>query len=138
MFCSGWPNVRRGPASTRVFSSIEWQPRQPIERTIGSPLFASPRCGFFTALSYESAFAKRYATAALISTSLRVSSSAEFEFELYQMRGIQVFGFTACGLRIQVLTQSGVSFALIFVRIGPGLRTPFGLVASATSKPRVL
>jgi hypothetical protein len=61
---------------------------------------------------------------------LRTASSGEFEFELYQMRGIQVAGFTARGFRIQVLTHWGVSFASIFVRIGPGLRT--------FSKPRVL
>ena len=46
------------------------------------------------------------------------------------MRGIQVVGLTAFGLRIQVLTQSGVSFESILVRIGPGFLR--------FSKPRVL
>src|SRR4051812_2130491 len=101
-----------------------------MDRTIFCPLAASPCGGFFTANSCFSELAKRYATAALISTSFRIASCGELEFELYQMRGIQVVGFTARGLRIQVFTQSGVSFESIFVRIGPGLRT--------FSKPRVL
>src|SRR5262245_4208653 len=99
-------------------------------RTICSPLLASPRGGFLTANSWGSEFANRYATAASISTSLRTASSGPLEFELYQMRGIHVAGFTAWGLRIHVFTQSCVSFEPIFVRIGPGLRR--------SSKPRVL
>src|SRR6266699_7333641 len=114
----------------RVFSSSTWQPRHPIDRTIFCPLAASPWGGFLTANSCFSEFAKRYATTALISTSLRVASWGELELELYQMRGIQVVGFTARGLRIQVFTQSGVSLESILVRMGPGLRT--------FSKPRVL
>jgi hypothetical protein len=50
---------------------------------------------------------------------------------LYQKRGIQVVGFTARGLRIQVFTQSCDSFESIFVRIGPGFRM-------SVSKPFVL
>src|SRR6185369_15802648 len=101
------------------------------------PLFTSPRGGFFTANWCGSVFANRYDTAALISTSFLTASSGELEFELYQMRGIQVAGFTARGLRTQVLTQSGVSFESILVRIGPGFLTP-SVVAVATSKPFVL
>jgi hypothetical protein len=66
----------------------------------------------------------------LISTSFLTASSGELEFELYQMRGIQVVGLTAFGLRIQVFTHSGVSFESILVRIGPGFRR--------FSNPRVL
>src|SRR5437868_174995 len=91
--------------------------------TIFSPLAASPCGGFFTANSCLSVFANRYATTALISASFRTASSGELEFELYQMRGIQVAGFTARGLRIQVFTQSGVSFESILVRMGPGFLT---------------
>src|SRR5262245_14907766 len=97
-----------------------------MDLTTCSPFFASPCGGFFTASSNFSVFAKRYATAALISTSLRTASAGELEFELYQRRGIHVAGFTARGLRIHVFTQSGVSFESIFVRMGPGLRMPFG------------
>src|SRR5262245_47728777 len=118
MFSSGCPKVRCGPASVRDPSPTTWQPRQPTDFTMFSPLFASPRDGFLTPNSYVSLLAKRYATAALISTSLRTASSVELEFELYQMRGIQVAGFTAFGFRIQVLTQSGFSFDSILVRIG--------------------
>src|SRR5262249_22289404 len=107
-----------------------WQPWQPMPLTIFSPFAGSPCGGFFTANSCVSEFAKRYATTELISTSLRTASSGELEFELNQMRGIQVAGFTARGLRIHVRTQSGVSFEVIFVRIGPGFRT--------SSNPRVL
>ena len=88
--------------------------------TIVSPALASPRGGFLTANSCWSAFANRYATIASISTSLRTASSGELLFELYQKRGIHVVSLTARGLRIQVFTQSGVSFVSIFVRIGPG------------------
>src|SRR6185436_4565515 len=107
MFSSGWPKVRRGPASSRDPSPTTWQPWQPIDLTISSPALASPRAGLFTANSYGSVFANRYVTAALISTSLRTASAGEFELELYQTRGIQVAGLTAFGFRIQVLTQSG-------------------------------
>src|SRR5204863_1711158 len=123
MFSSGWPNVRRTGTSLRFPSPTTWHPWQPMPLTIFSPLAASPRGGFFTANSCVSEFAKRYAATALISTSFRTASSGELEFELYQMRGIHVAGFTARGLRIHVLTQSGVSFASIFVRIGPGFLT---------------
>src|SRR5256885_4717186 len=102
-----------------------------MDLTICSPLFASPRGGFLTANSCGSALANRYATAALISTSLRTASCGELLFELYQKRGIHVVGFTARGLRIHVFTQSGVSFESIFVRMGPGFLT-------FVSKPRVL
>src|SRR4029079_17861223 len=122
MFSSGWPNVRRGPISDRLPSPTTWQPWQPIDFTISSPRLASPCAGFLTAGSYFSELAKRYATIALISTSFRTASSGELLFELYKTRGIQVVGFTARGFRIQFLTQSGVSLASIFVRIGPGLR----------------
>src|SRR5437867_4173611 len=132
MFSSGCPNVRRGPASTRDPSPTTWQPWQPIDLTICSPLLASPCGGFLTANSCFSVFAKRYDTAALISTSFLTASSGELVFELYQMRGIQVAGFTARGLRTQVLTQSGVSFESIFVRIGPGFFSP-SVVAVASS-----
>src|SRR5258705_8924053 len=101
-----------------------------MDLTICSPFFASPCGGFFTANSCFSALANRYATIALISTSLRTASSFELLFELYQNRGIQVVGFTARGLRIQFFTHSGVSFESILVRIGPGFLT--------VSKPRVL
>jgi len=57
-----------------------------------------------------------------ISASLRIASSLELLFELYQNRGIHVVGLTARGFRIQVLTQSGDSFESIFVRMGPGFR----------------
>src|SRR5437773_8561092 len=123
MFSSGCPNVRRTETSARLPSATTWQPWQPIDLTICSPLFASPCGGFATADSCLSEFANRYATTALISTSFLTASSGELEFELYQMRGIQVAGFTARGLRIHVLTQSGVSFDSIFVRIGPGFLT---------------
>src|SRR5919109_4758828 len=123
MFSSGWPNVRRGPIADRSPSPTTWQPRHPTDLTIVSPFFASPCGGFFTANSCSSALANRYATIALISASLRTASSGELLFELYQNRGIHVVGFTARGFRIHVLTQSGVSFESIFVRIGPGLRT---------------
>ena len=62
---------------------------------------------------------------------LRTASSGELLFELYQKRGIHVVGFTARGLRIQVLTQSGDSFESILVKIGPGFRM-------SVSKPFVL
>src|SRR5437868_757648 len=94
-----------------------------MDLTICSPLFASPRGGFLTANSCGSALANRYATAALISTSLRTASAGELLFELYQILGIHVTSLTARGSRTQVFTQSGVSFALILVRIGPGFRT---------------
>src|SRR5207247_6628657 len=106
MFSSGWPNVRLGPAASRDPSPTTWQPWHPIDPTIFSPLFASPWGGFLTANSCFSAFANRYATIALISTSLRTSSSRELLFELYQNRGIHVVGLTARGLRIQFLTHS--------------------------------
>src|SRR5437773_48842 len=131
MFSSGWPNVRRGPISLRLPSPTTWQPRQPIDFTIVSPAFPSPRGGFLTANSCFSAFANRYPTIELISTSLRTASSFELLFELYQNRGIHVVSLTARGFRIQVFTQSGVSFESILVRIGPGF---FML----TSKPFVL
>src|SRR4051812_14241890 len=110
MFSSGCPNVRRGPASVRDPSPTTWQPRQPIDLTIVSPALASPRAGVLTANSCFSLLANKYATTALISTSLRTASWAELLFELYQKRGIQVVSFTARGLRIQDLTHSGVSF----------------------------
>ena len=97
--------------SLRLPSPTTWQPRQPIDFTIASPAFASPRGGFLTANSCFSAFANRYETIALISTSFRTASSGELLFELYQKRGIHVVGFTARGLRIQFFTQSGDSFA---------------------------
>src|SRR6185436_19118977 len=122
MFSSGWPNVRRGPASDRDPSPTTWQPWQPISLTIFSPLFASPRGGLFTANSCFSLLAKRYAAMPAISASLRGASSGPLLFELYQKRGIQVVGFTARGLRIQFLTQSCDSFESILVRIGPGFR----------------
>src|SRR3954471_966518 len=131
MFSSGWPNVRRGPTAERSPSPTTWHPRQPIDLTICSPDLASPRGGFFTANSCCCAFANRYETIALISTSFLSASSRELLFELYQNRGIQVVGLTARGLRIQFLTQSWVSFESIFVRIGPGLRI-------LVSKPLVL
>src|SRR5262245_14856455 len=131
MFSSGWPNVRRGPISSRFPSPTTWQPWQPISLTIFSPFFASPCGGLFTASSCFSALAKRYATMALISASLRGASSLLLLFELYQKRGIHVVGLTARGLRIQVRTQSCDSFESILVRIGPGLRM-------LVSKPLVL
>src|SRR6266567_2229058 len=99
MFSSGCPKVRCGPASTRDPSPTTWQPWQPSDLTSCSPLFASPAFGFLTANSCGSVFANRYDTAALISTSFLTASSGELEFELYQMRGIQVAGFTARGFR---------------------------------------
>src|SRR5471032_1739304 len=123
MFSSGWPNVRRGPASERDPSPTTWQPWQPICLTISSPRLASPRDGFLTANSCVSALAKRYAAIALISASLRGASSGPLLFELYQKRGIQVVGLTALGLRIQFFTQSCDSFESILVRIGPGFFT---------------
>src|SRR6266849_1146652 len=106
MFSSGWPNVRRGPASARDPSPTTWHPWQPIDLTICSPLFASPRGGFFTANSCLSVLENRYTAMALISTSFRTASSGELLFELYQKRGIQVVGLTALGFRIQFFTQS--------------------------------
>src|SRR5882672_9673793 len=120
MFSSGWPKVRRGPASDRDPSPTTWQPWQPISLTIFSPSLASPFPGFLTANSCLSALANRYEAMLLISTSFRTASSAELLFELYQKRGIHVVGFTALGLRIQFFTQSGVSLESILVRIGPG------------------
>src|SRR5262245_40745932 len=131
MLSSGWPNVRCGPTSSRLPSPTTWQPWHPIDFTICSPLLASPRGGLFTAGSYCSPFAKRHATTALISTSLRIASSGELLFELYQNRGIHVVCFTARGFRIQFLTQSWVSFESNLVRIGPGF-------LMFVSKPRVL
>ena len=97
--------------------------------TIASPLFASPRGGFFTANSCLSEFANRYADDRVdLRPRCATASSGELLFELYQKRGIQVVGFTARGLRIQFFTQSGVSFESIFVRIGPGFRM-FGVEA---------
>src|ERR671937_2040514 len=124
MFSSGWPNVRRTGTSARFPSPTTWQPWHPMDLTICSPRFASPLGGFLTANSCGSEFANRYATTALISTSFLTASSGELEFELYQMRGIHVAGFTARGLRTHVFTQSGVSLDWIFVRIGPGFRMP--------------
>src|SRR5262245_9963278 len=123
MFSSGWPNVRCGPTASRDPSPTTWQPWQPTDLTIFSPSLTSPRGGFFTASSYFSVLANRYSATALISTSLRTASAGALEFELYQMRGIHVVAFTARGLRIQVFTQSFVSFESIFVRIGPGFLT---------------
>src|SRR4051794_11561514 len=99
--------------------------------TIFSPVAASPWPGLFTANSCVSELANRYETIALISASLRTASSGELLFELYQKRGIHVVGLTARGLRIQVFTQSSVSFESILVRMGPG----FFIL---TSKPFVL
>src|SRR5437667_12659100 len=99
MFSSGWPNVRWG-ASLRDPSPTMWQPWQPIDLTISSPDFASPRGGFFTANSCFSVFANRYDTAALISTSFLTASAGALEFELYQMRCIPVAGLTARGFLI--------------------------------------
>src|SRR3954454_9434301 len=130
MCSSGCRKVRRGPASDRDPSPTTWQPWQPISLTIFSPLFASPCPGFFTANSCLSVLANRYAAMALISASLRGTSSGPLLFELYQKRGIQVVGLTAFGLRIQFFTQSGDSFESILVRIGPGFFT--------FSKPLVL
>src|SRR5262245_38070902 len=131
MFLSGWPKVRRGPISSRLPSPTTWQPWQPISLTIFSPSAALPCGGFLTAKSCFSAFANRYAAMPLISASFLTASSGELLFELYQNRGIHVVGLTARGLRIQVFTQSGVSFESILVRIGPGLRM-------LVSKPFVL
>ena len=70
---------------------------------------------------------------------MRTASSGELLFELYQKRGIHVVALTARGLRIQVFTQSGVSFESIFVRIGPGFRMfvskPLRLVAGVAAGP---
>src|SRR5450631_1081747 len=123
MFSSGWPKVRRGPASERDPSPTTWQPWQPIDLTICSPLFASPRGGFFTANSCLSGPENRYAAIASISTSFLTASSAELLFELYQKRGIQVVGLTALGLRIQFFTHAGDSLESILLRIGPGFLT---------------
>src|SRR5260221_9207194 len=104
-----------------------------MDLTICSPAFASPRAGVFTVGSNFSLLANRYATIALISTSFRTASSGDLLFVLYQNRGIQVVCFTARGLRIHVLTQSGLSLASIFVRIGPGR-----LMSGPASNPLVL
>src|SRR5687767_2977671 len=101
---------------------MTWQPRQPIERTICSPACALPRGGDATAGVYVSLFANRYATAALISASLRGWSAGALLFELYQTFGIQVTLLMAYGSRTQFFTQSSVSLPLTLVKIGPGLR----------------
>src|SRR5579864_2536939 len=132
MFSSGCPKVRCGPISDRLPSPTTWHPWHPIDLTICSPLFASPRGGFLTAGSYVvSVFANRYATMPLISASLLAASSGELLFELEKKRGIQVVGFTARGFRIQFFTQSAVNLDPIRVRMGPGLRM-------LVSKPLVL
>src|SRR5439155_4745595 len=106
MFSSGWPNVRCGPAAVRSPSPTTWRPRQPMDLTICSPAFASPRGGVLAVGSNFSLLANRYATIALISTSFLIASSADLLFVLYQKRGIHVVCLTARGLRIQFFTQS--------------------------------
>ena len=72
MFSSGWPKVRRGPASARLPSPTTWQPRQPIDLTICSPLFGvAARRALRRRARTARVFANRYATIALISTSFR-------------------------------------------------------------------
>src|SRR5215217_294005 len=106
MFSSGWPNVRCGPTSSRLPSPTTWQPWQPTDLTMVSPVLALPCGRFLTAGSYLSVFANRYAAIAPISASFLTASSGELLFELYQKRGIQVVSFTARGFRIHVFTQS--------------------------------
>jgi hypothetical protein len=69
-----------------------------------------------------SLLAKRYATAALISASLRGWSAGALLFELYQIFGIQVTFLIGDRIAHPVLHPVLRQLAVIFVRIGPGFR----------------
>ena len=99
-----------------------WQPRQPTDSKIRCPSSALPRPGNPIAGSCSAELAKRYATTASISTSLRTASSEVLVFELYQTLGIQVLALTARGSRIHRATHSSSSFEPTRVRFGPGFR----------------